>query len=266
MRIAPVLMLTAIVAGMPWVAVAEAPKIGIVVMHGKGGSPTKHVADLASGLEAKGYLVANLEMPWSGKRAYDVDTRTAEHEVQAALTKLRERGAAKLFIAGHSQGGAFALHCAGIHAVDGVIAIAPGGNVAGAIYREKLGDVVARARSLAAEGKGDEKIALSDFENTKGTFTVVTTPAVYLTWFDPDGAMNMQRAARAAKPEIPILWIVAQNDYPGLRKTNLPMFQTLTANPLTQLYEPSSDHLRAPSASLQEITRWTTTVAGNAKP
>jgi predicted N-acetyltransferase YhbS len=35
-------------------------------MHGKGGSPTKYVSDLASSLKDEGYLVANLEMPWSG--------------------------------------------------------------------------------------------------------------------------------------------------------------------------------------------------------
>ena len=48
--------------------------VGVVVMPGKGGSPTKFVAELASGLEAKGHLVANIEMPWSGSRNYDVNT------------------------------------------------------------------------------------------------------------------------------------------------------------------------------------------------
>ena len=32
--------------------------IGIVIMHGKGGSPAKHVADLASSLEEKGLVKA----------------------------------------------------------------------------------------------------------------------------------------------------------------------------------------------------------------
>ena len=47
---------------------AGAAKIGIVVMHGKGGSPARFVSDIASALEGQGFLVANLEMPWSGKR------------------------------------------------------------------------------------------------------------------------------------------------------------------------------------------------------
>lgn len=266
-KTAVALVLAALVAPFAWAAGAEKDaRIGIVVMHGKGGAPTKHVAGLARALEANGYLVANLEMPWSGDRRYDVDARTAEQEVSAALTALRERGAAKVFIAGHSQGGVFALHCAGLLPADGVIAIAPGGNVASKLFRENLGDVVGRARRLVAEGKGDARTELADFESSKGTFPIVTTPAVYLTWFDHDSAMNVERAARAARPAIPILWIVAQNDYPGLRKVNLPLFRTLKSHPLTQLYEPNSNHLGAPSASAEEIIRWTTAVAAHPAP
>lgn len=240
---------------------ADSPLMGIVVMHGKGGSPTKHVDGLASELKAKGFLVANLEMPWSGRREYDVDVGRAEAEVESALAEMRKQGANKLFVAGHSQGGAFALHFAGKHMLDGVIAIAPGGNVANNLYREKLGEAVATARQLVAAGKGDEKARFEDYEGSKGTFPVMTTAATYLSWFDPEGAMNMQRAARAANPQTPILWIVAQRDYPGLRKVNIPMFSTLPANPKTRLFEPNSDHLGAPAASSEEIAGWVVAIA-----
>src|SRR6185503_16085556 len=66
-------------------AQAPSPAIGVVIMHGKGGSPAGHVAKLAAALEQKGYLVANLEMPWSGKREYDVGVDAADKEVDAAL-------------------------------------------------------------------------------------------------------------------------------------------------------------------------------------
>jgi hypothetical protein len=35
------------------------------------------------------------------------------------------------------------------------------------------------------------------------------------------------------------------------------VFGALPKNPLTKLYEPGSDHLHAPSASVDEIVRWT---------
>lgn len=243
----------------------DAQKIGIVIMHGKGGSPSKHVADLASALEDKGYLVANLEMPWSGKRDYDATVSAAEEQVKNALSSLRSKGAQKVFVAGHSQGGTFALHLAATHVVDGIICIAPGGNVASKVFGEKLGDSVALAKRLLSEGRRDEKIKFEDFEGKKGTYPVVTTPAVYLSWFDPDGAMNMTRAARTANPQVPILWIVAKSDYPGLRVTNVPLFDSLPKNKSTRLYQPDSDHIGAPSASLNEIVRWTSEVAGSGR-
>jgi hypothetical protein len=41
--------------------------------------------------------------------------------------------------------------------VDGVIAIAPGGNVGAGLLHDRLADTVASARSLLAAGHGEEK-------------------------------------------------------------------------------------------------------------
>lgn len=238
-------------------------KIGIVVMHGKGGSPAKHVSELASALEAHGYLVANLEMPWSGKRNYDVDVQAADTEVEQAFSSLRKQGAQKLFIAGHSQGGLFALHYGDKHSVDGIIAIAPGGNVGSAIAKDNLGEYVDLARQLIAQGKGAEKARFADFEGSKGTYPLITTAAIYLSWFDPQGAMNQITAEQNINPAIPVLFIAPASDYPGLRKVKQIMFDALPKNPRTKLYEPSSSHLDAPSASENKIIEWTAAIANS---
>jgi pimeloyl-ACP methyl ester carboxylesterase len=248
--------------GLPLVAASNEQMVGVVIMHGKGGNPNRHVSDLASTLKDTGFLVANIEMPWSGNRNYDVGVSDAENEVETAISDLRSKGAKKIFVAGHSQGGVFALHFAGNHRPDGIIAIAPGGNVGSNNFREKLGNSVERAIQLVADGKGNEKTRLSDFEGKKGVYPIVTAPLIYLTWFAPDGAMNMRRAAQEANPEIPILWIVAKHDYPGLRKANIPLFDMLPENPNKRLFEPNSDHFDAPSASAEEIVRWISQVVG----
>lgn len=235
---------------------ADTSMAGVVLMHGKGGSPTKHVADLAASLERNGFLVANLEMPWSGRRDYDVDVGAAETEVEAALATLRQKGASKVFVAGHSQGGGFALYFSGKHRVDGVVAIAPGGNVGNPIFREKLADSVELARKLVAEGKGQEKARLNDYEGAKGSYPVMATPAAYLTWFEPDGAMNQALAMKSIPADIPVLFIAPSNDYPGLLRVKEAMFGLLVKHPLTKLYEPNSSHLNAPTASFQEIKEW----------
>lgn len=230
-------------------------------MHCKGGAPTGYVANLARALEGKGYLVVNLEMPWSGRRNYDVTVERGEQEVEAAVAGLRAKGAKKVFVSGHSQGGAFALHMAGRQGIDGVIAMAPGGDVSNRVFREQLGQSVGRARRLVAEGKGNDPAKLEDYEGAKGRYPVIAAPAAYLTWFEPEGAMNMGRAARAANPQVPILWIVGQGERPGLRKVNIPLFSSLPDNSLTRLYEPDADHTGTPTASADEIVRWTREVA-----
>ncbi len=251
---------------MPLTAAAQTatPKTGIVIMHGKGGSPSRLVSDLASSLEEKGYLVANLEMPWSKKRNYDVNVSTAVKEVDSALATLRSKGAQTLFIAGHSLGGLFALYLGGQHAVHGIIAMAPGGDVSNSLYREKLGDSVALARKRIAEGKGEEKNTFHDYEGSKGTSPVETTAAIYFSWFDPEGAMNQMKAITAMNPRVPVLYIAPTWDYPGLRRVKQDMFSALPANRLTKLYEPDSKHIDTPSASRDEIARWTLDVATKA--
>lgn len=238
--------------------------IGIVVMHGKGGMPKGLVGELASTLEEKGFLVANIEMPWSKRRQYDVDVSTADKAVMSALDRLRGKGATHVFVAGHSQGGVYALQFGGKHTVNGIIAIAPGGNVASEFFRDKLGATVAEARALVAEGKVSERTKFYDFEGSKGAIPVTTTPTIYLTWFDPDGAMNQWSAVKTMNPKVPVLYIVPTSDYPALRKVKQEMFGALPSHPLTKLYEPNANHINAPTASIGEIARWVTDVASKA--
>lgn len=261
-RLLVVLIFPIVSALMPLNAIAETnnSKIGFVLMHGKGGTPLKYISDLASPLEQQGFLVANLEMPWSGRRDYDVTAQAAESEVETALSSLRSKGAQKVFVAGLSQGGLFALYFGTKHAIDGVIAIAPGGSVSSRIFREKLGESVELARKLVAESKGDEKTRLLDFEGAKGTYPIITTPKAYLSWFEPDGAMNQLKAVQSMRTT-PVLFIVPTNDYPGLLKVKQQMFDALPKNPRTKLYEPDSSHLGAPSASIKEIIDWTSAIA-----
>lgn len=263
-----VTMLAAALVGFAQPAMAQTPSpaTGVVIMHGKGGLPTRHVSSLASSLERKGHLVANLEMPWSANREYNAGVDVAEREVQAALDALRAKGASKVFVAGHSQGALFALHFGGKRPVDGVIAIAPGGNVANPMYRKGLGQSVEKARQLVAEGKGNERTRFNDYEASKGTYTVTASAAVYLSWFDPEGAMNQVRASRAMSPQVPVLFIVPKNDYPGLLRIKHAMFDALPGNALTRMHEPDSSHLDAPSASRDEIARWIAEVAGTQTP
>lgn len=256
-------LVLAAAAGLPVAQAADTPRIGLVLMHGKGGTPTALVSDLAAALARRGMLVANIEMPWSRSRTYDISVADAERSVDEAIRGLREQGAQKIFVGGHSLGAVFAICYGSRHPVDGVVMVAPGGSVSTKAFRERLGDSVEKARRLVAEGKGDETARLTDFEGGRGEYTIVITPKLYLEWFDPDGAISQVRASRRMNPAVPVLYVSPTGDYAGLRNSRQESFAALPPNPLTRMIEPATDHAGAPMAARQEIGDWLLEVAAS---
>ena len=174
---------------------------------------------------------------------------------------MRAKGARKLFVAGHSQGGLFALHYAGQRPVDGVLPIAPGGTVDAGVFLSNLSPMVDKARQMVAEGRGQEQAEFGDYENSKGSSPVVTAAAVYLDWFDPKGVFT-SRIFGAVRPGTPVLYVAPVRDYPGLIKGKQQSFAALPAHPKTRLYEPDAGHLDAPDAAAEEAIRWMRELAG----
>jgi esterase/lipase len=111
--------------GICSVPIAAETKVGVVLLHGNG-HPTALIEGLISKLEAHNFLVAHPEIPYSEDQRYDKDVDSAIKQVDAAFASLKAKGANRLFIAGHSKGGVFALYYATKHPVDGLIAIKPG--------------------------------------------------------------------------------------------------------------------------------------------
>lgn len=236
--------------------------IGVVLMHGKGGAPDSRVmAPLASALEAQGVLLRNLEMPWSARRGYDADVASAEAQVAQALAELKAQGAQRLFVAGHSQGGLFALHLAALWPLDGVVALAPGGNVGASIYAQKLGAERDHAKALVDAGQGDSSAVFADYEGSKGVTPVRTRADWYWSWFDPLGAMNQELALRAVRPGTPVLYVAPTQDYPALRAANPGFFALLPPGPFTRFEQPVSSHLQLPREAAALVLAWLLEVA-----
>ena len=65
---------------------SAADKIGVVVLHGKWGSPGRsYLAGWPNFLEPRGFLVDQPEMPWSRQRTYDKGRRCVVAEIDAAV-------------------------------------------------------------------------------------------------------------------------------------------------------------------------------------
>ncbi|MDT8992951.1 alpha/beta hydrolase [Curvibacter sp. APW13] len=253
-----VLALLALGAATPALAQegTGATRIGVVLMHGKGGSPTGLVAELATYLVAQGMRVRNLEMPWSQRRQYDASPEQAQQQVAQALAELRAQGAQRVVLVGHSQGAVFALHLAAQLPVDGVVAIAPGGNTATELYGQKLGAYLDKARTLVAAGQGAEIGGFADYEGSKGLSTVQTRADWYAAWFDPQGAMAQERALRAVPATVPVLYLAPTGDYPALRRANPALFALLPPNARSRFEQPDASHMQAPTAARERIAQW----------
>jgi hypothetical protein len=129
------------------------------------------------------------------------------------------------------------------------------------VFRKKLGDSVRKAKQLIDAGEGNKISEFEDYEGGRGITNLKAPAEAYYSWFNPSGAMNSKRAAKDMTANVPILWIVAENDYPGLRKVNIPMFELLPANPKSRLYQPDTNHKKAPTDSADEIIKWITDLA-----
>jgi len=262
MRVVLAFFLSLVVIVLPSTLQASptAAEIGVVVMHGKGGRPGKFVDVLAAAFERAGFQVANLEMPWSGSRHYNVSMRDAVDEVSRALDAMRAKGVKKVFVSGHSQGGLFAMHYAGQQQVDGIVPIAPGGMSDSKKLASEFARHVAKAKQMVAEGRGGEKAEFGDFEGSRGGNAITTTADIYLDWFSPDGAQTSQ-VLKKVKPGTPVLYVAPTRDYPGLAKYKHEHYGALPSHPKSRLYEPDSDHLNAPAASADEAVRWILEIA-----
>ena len=65
-------------------------ELGVLMMHGKGGSPEGYISELVAALRAKGYLVSAPALPWSKERIYDASYEDAMGEIDREVQSLRQ--------------------------------------------------------------------------------------------------------------------------------------------------------------------------------
>jgi dienelactone hydrolase len=184
---------------------------GVVLLHGKGGTPTSMIEGLSETLRKEGALVEAPELPWSHRRIYDATYEQAMAEIDLAVQKLKWAGATRIAVAGHSLGGNAAIGYAARRSdIAAVIALAPGHLPEAWALRIRTKGAIAKAKKLIADGKGDVRQSFPDL--AQGIpFQVQATPQVYLSMFDPEGPAVMPKNA-AAMGEVPFLWVVGVAD------------------------------------------------------
>jgi len=207
------LALAAALTLLPLAAAAQANLngFGVVLMHGKGGAPGGLVGSTAAVLQAAGAKVVMPEMPWSRSRSYDAGYEQAMAEIDRAVAQLKAQRATKIVVAGQSFGANAAIgYAARRGGLTAVVALAPGHVPERPVFAQRVAPSVAKAKQLAAEGKGDVPGTFTD-QNQGKTFDVRATAKVYVSYFDPSGPAPMPRNAAAMKP-VAFLWVIGRDD------------------------------------------------------
>ncbi|MBT9612000.1 MAG: alpha/beta hydrolase [Burkholderiales bacterium] len=236
-------------------AVAAEPKIGVVVMHGKWGNPGQ-LSGFANSMEASGYLTANIEMPWSGRRAYDTGADGFVVEIDAAILALKDKGATKIVLIGHSLGAAGGLHYVTRKPADGFIAIAPGHAPEGERLATMFAASVAKAKAMVAKGEGDEKSGFDDFNTGNRTKQIRMAAKVYLDFFDPNGPMNFTANVTKVLPGTHVLWVTPTGEEAGLKGLTVRAAASMPATVKFKKVEIEAEHMNAPERSVEVVLAW----------
>lgn len=231
-------------------------KIGVVLMHGKGGTAAKGpIGSLAGSLRKSGFLVKTPDMPWSKLRIYAKSYDDSMAEIDQVVAALKADGAGRIVVAGQSIGANAALgYAARRDGLAGVIAIGPGHVVELGGYQGKLGGSVGKARDMVAAGKGSKTAPFKD-NNQGKTFTVKTSADIYLSWFDPGGPAVMPVNVENIKAGTPLLWIVGNKDV-MFKRGEAYAFANAPPHPQNAYVVVPGGHGATPNKSVKQIIKW----------
>jgi retron-type reverse transcriptase len=133
-----------------------------------------------------------------------------------------------------------------------IIALAPNGSPERLVRLfPQISESVAQARAMVAEGRGDERASFTDM-NIRGSFSVNTTAAIYLSFFDPTGPANM--LDNTSRLRAPLLWVAGMWD--GTQTGPGYAFIRAPANPLNHYVTVDADHLGTPTAARDDVLAW----------
>ena len=232
-------------------APAHGETIGVVMMHGKHGTPTQ-LQQLAATVSNAGFLAEQPEMCWSAVRIYDRTYLECFADIDAAAARLKQHGATAIVVLGMSLGANAALGFGARRAgLEAIITLAPAHAPELFRRRAEIAESVAKAQAAVAAGRSNEKITFDDI-NLGTVFPVTTTPAIYLSFFGPESpAVMPENAAHLTAP----LLMVSGSDDPTQRNADN-IFARVPFDPRNKHVMVEADHLGTPAASAVAVLSW----------
>ena len=254
-----------LVCMVPKVSAAASNEIGVVLLHGSK-KATKWISPLVKQLKKAKIQVVTPEMTWSENRRWDVSSSDTMTEIDNAVATLRNNGATKIFVGGHSIGGSVAVaYATNNKDIAGVLLIAPAHTNEMEGFQEQLIANVAYDKQVANDGKGNEVLAYSgkpcndvakaNPKVKKMNWAVSTSSAIYLSHFDPDAKDTMPENLHKLNGNTAVLWIAGKADS-WTKADGEKVFSMAPQNPQNKYIVVKGGHLQTPAKGKKEIVSW----------
>jgi len=241
------------------------PTTTAIVLHGKSGSPNgAHLLPLYTDLQAAGYNIKSLYMPWGHNGGYPSNNNWNGTLCQAmndisSVVQAEKNAGNNVVLIGHSMGGAGSLiynATTTVNQVDATITIAPGHflHKSNTIQQTSAASVTT-AKSMVAAGNGDS-YATFQTRNNGTTQDIDTTANIFLSYHDLEQYPDIVNDV-LAENQGPLYWIGGDSDnlttvygYASLFNTHVPDNTDSTYQTL------SGDHKSVVAAATQNIISW----------
>lgn len=240
--------------------VAAQERIGVLMLHGKnpGNNRDPNFSPLKDTFERQGWLATVPDMPWSRGRYLDGGLDKAMTEIAGHIKGLRDQGATKIVIVGHSMGVPTSMaHAVRGGDVDALVGLAPGHAPVG-YYTQPWGkpvhDSINEARALVAAGKGDARERFSDVNQGRQQ-TMVSTAKDFLSYFDPTSDAEMSVTAPRIPAKVAVMTVIGEKD-PLFKSIKAYYVDKLPTNARNKFLEVSGGHLDTPRVASDEIIAW----------
>jgi len=260
-------MFVAITAISLWVASSAAvsaqttvfpvsSEYGAIIMHGRLGTPN-YLQHMAQALGQAGIAVETPDMPWSRGRAFDSTVEASMAEIDAVVGRLHAKGAKRVFVVGHSLGGAAALRYGALHPeIGGLILMAASWNPGSGFWQRIVGESVARAEAAVRAGRGSDTDRYEYVSNDGKAKSVEAHATGFFDFNRVDSPMALSDNAKRFKGPLPVLWLSASGDSRTARAVAESAFDSLLAHPKSRYGTLDVNHVGIVKLAAPDIVAW----------
>lgn len=239
---------------------------GFIILHGKHSGPDWAedcaLFNLSQHLKQSS-LVDFQTYPWGVVKVEDKHYfRKFEDcldQIDQAITTLRNNGATKIFLVGHSMGGNASLfYATQRNNFNGIVLLAPAHNTHLPFFAKMHEWSVNKARDLMSMGLGAQVSHFADLDSM-GSIEILEVPAEnYYSMLNKDGNANMQTNSRLIKQPINVLCISGTRDKTQAEIPNT-VWNHINKSDKSKFLQTNDDHSQV-CMRFAEILDWVDTI------